>query len=79
MLSASRLGAPEGGVDDVGGAVQALGRAEHLTAEAVGDHHVVADGDAEHLPVLLVGDRVAERRQRSRREPRHHVGHLGEG
>jgi hypothetical protein len=42
--------APERGVDDVGGAVQALGRPEHLAAQAVRDHHVVADGDAIHRP-----------------------------
>ena len=40
---------PELHVDDVGGAVQPLGRAEHLTGEAVGDHEVVADGHAEHV------------------------------
>jgi hypothetical protein len=28
--------------------MQALGGPEHLTAQAVSDHHVIADGDAEH-------------------------------
>ena len=42
------LGPPELDVDDVGGAVQALRRAEHLAAQAVGDHHVVAHADGEH-------------------------------
>ena len=41
-------GAPEGGVDDVRRAVQALRGPEHVAAEAVGDHHVIADGHAEH-------------------------------
>ena len=40
--------APERGVDDVGRAMEALRRPEHVAAEAVGDHHVIADGDAEH-------------------------------
>ena len=35
-------------VDDVRRAVQPLRRSEDLAAEAVGDHHVVADGHAEH-------------------------------
>ncbi len=39
---------PKGGVDDVRRPVQALRGTEHLTTEAVGDHHVIADGDAEH-------------------------------
>ena len=39
---------PHRGVDDVGRPVQPLGRAEHLAAQAVGHHHVVADGHAEH-------------------------------
>src|SRR5689334_17988592 len=38
----------EGRVHDVSGSVQALGRTEQLTAEAVRDHHVVTDGDTEH-------------------------------
>ena len=42
------VGAPERRVDDVRRPVQALRGSEHLTAEAVGDHHVVADGHAEH-------------------------------
>ena len=41
-------GAPERGVDDVSRAMQALGGTEHLAAEAVGDHHVIADSHAEH-------------------------------
>src|SRR6478736_4313594 len=40
---------PKGGVDDVRSPVQALRGTEHLTMEAVGDHHVIADGDAEHV------------------------------
>ena len=43
--------APERRVDDVRRAVQPLRGAEHLAAEAVGDHHVVADGHAEHQPL----------------------------
>ena len=39
---------PERRVDDERRAVQALRRPEHLAAEAVGDHHVIADGHAEH-------------------------------
>ena len=42
-------GAAERGVHDVRRPVQALGRAERLAAEAVGDHHVVAHGHREHL------------------------------
>src|SRR5690606_13267921 len=38
----------EAGVDDVGGAVHALRRAEDGALEAVGDHDVVADGQAVH-------------------------------
>jgi hypothetical protein len=34
--------------DDVGGSVQLLRRAEHFAVEAVRDHEVVADADAEH-------------------------------
>jgi len=41
-------GAPEGGVDDVGRAVQALRGPEDLAAKAVGDHHVLANGHTEH-------------------------------
>ena len=69
-------GAPERGVDDVRRAVQTLRRPEHLAAEAVGDHHVVADGHAEHDLLPVVGDGVAERRQASRGQPGHHVGQL---
>ena len=43
---------PERRVDDVGRAVQALRGSEHLAAEAVGDHHVIADGHAEHGSTL---------------------------
>ena len=39
---------PERRVDDVGRAVEPLGRAEALAPQAVGDHHVIADGHAEH-------------------------------
>jgi hypothetical protein len=45
---AVQLGPAEAGVDDVGRAVQPLGRAEHLPGEAVGDHHGVANRHAEH-------------------------------
>jgi len=41
-------GAPEGGVDHVGRAVQALRRPEGLASQAVGDHDVVADVHTEH-------------------------------
>ena len=37
------LAATEFDIDHVGGAVQALGRAEHGTVEAVRDHEMVAD------------------------------------
>ena len=47
------LGAAELDVDDVGRAVQLLRGAEHLPLEAVRDHEVVADGDAEHAAVPL--------------------------
>ena len=48
--------------------MQPLRRSEDLAAQAVGDHHVVADGHAEHgAPSSLVGDRVAQRRQARRR------------
>src|SRR6478752_3120885 len=40
--------AAEGGVDDVRRPVEPLGGPEHLAPEAVGDHHVVSDGHAEH-------------------------------
>ena len=39
--------------DDVGGAVQALRRAKHGAAEAVGDHHMVAHGNGEHADLAL--------------------------
>ena len=39
---------PKRGIDDVGGAVQALRGSEGLAAQTVGDHHVVPDGHAEH-------------------------------
>src|SRR5690606_29911942 len=42
------LAAPVLDVDDVGGAVQPLRRAEGLAAEAVGDHEVVTGADAVH-------------------------------
>src|SRR5689334_24745463 len=35
-------------VDDVGRAVQVLRGSEHLSLEAVSDHEVIADRDAEH-------------------------------
>src|SRR5262249_38717723 len=43
-----QLGAAERGVDHVGRPVQSLRRSEDLAAEAVRDHHVIADGHAEH-------------------------------
>ena len=59
MSSASSSRPPERRVDDVRRAVQPLRRAEHLAPEAVGDHHVVADGHAEHRSLLSsVGDDV---------------------
>ena len=70
--------APECGVDDVRRAVQALRGPEHLAAEAVGDHHVIAYGHAEHDLLPVVGDGVAERRQAPRGQPGHHVGQLAE-
>jgi hypothetical protein len=70
--------APERGVDDVRRSVQALRRPEHLAAEAVGDHHVIADGHAEHDLFPVVGNGVAERRQATRGQPGHHVGELPE-
>ena len=45
-------GRPEGGVHDIGRPVQPLGRPKNRTREAVGNHHVVADGDAEHVLTL---------------------------
>ena len=42
----------EGGVHHERGAVQALGRTEHLAPETVRDHHVVSDGDAVHVRLL---------------------------
>ena len=38
----------DGIVIDIGMATEALRGPEHLAAQAVGDHHVVADRDAEH-------------------------------
>ena len=70
--------APERGVDDVRRAVQALRGPEHLAAEAVGDHHVIAYGHAEHVLFPVVGDGVAERRQAPGGQPGHHVGQLAE-
>ena len=78
MLSASSVCPAERRVDDVRRAVQALRRPEHLAAEAVRDHHVVADGHAEHGSPLAVGDGVAERRQAPGGQPGHHVGQLVE-
>ena len=70
---------PERRVDDVRRAVQPLRRSEDLAAEAVGDHHVVADGHAEHAASLLaVGDACGKRRQAPVGEPGHHVGQLVE-
>jgi hypothetical protein len=66
--------ATEGGVDDVRRAVQALRRPEHLPAQAVGDHHVVADRHAEHALRPAVGDDVAERGQGSSGQARHDGG-----
>ena len=68
----------ERGVDDVRRAVQPLRRPEHLAAEAVGDHHVISHGHAEHGLPPVVGDRVAERRQTAGGQPRHHVRQLAE-
>ena len=45
---AVQLAAAELDIDDVGGAVQALRRPEHLAVEAMRDHHVVANADGEH-------------------------------
>ena len=70
--------APERRVDDVRRAVKSLRRPEHLTAEAVGDHHMVADGDAEHGLPSVVDDGVAERGETARGQPGHHVGQLTE-
>src|SRR5690606_14847024 len=41
------LGSAEGGIDDVRRPVQLLGGSKDLAAQAMGDHHVVADGHAE--------------------------------
>ena len=48
MPLASRSRSPELDVDDVRGAVQALGRPEDVARQAVGNHHVPADGHAVH-------------------------------
>ena len=40
--------APELGIHDVGGAMQALRGPEHFAAETVGNHHMVADADGIH-------------------------------
>ena len=53
--------ASECGVHEVRGAVQTLRGPEHLAAEAVGDHHVITNGHAEHELLRVVDDRVAER------------------
>src|SRR5690348_15721555 len=39
---------PKLGLHGIGRAMQALRRAEHLAFETVGDHYVVADGQAVH-------------------------------
>ena len=49
-----QLGAAEGGVHEERRSVQALRGAEDLAAEAVGDHEVIADGDAEQRTTLQV-------------------------
>src|SRR5690606_25412834 len=49
-----QLFAPERGVHEERGPVQALGRSEDLAAETVGDHDVIADGDAEQRTTLQV-------------------------
>jgi hypothetical protein len=46
------LGTPELHVDNEGGAVKPLSRAEDFTCETVSDHHVVADRDPEHAARL---------------------------
>ena len=48
QLQMVELGRAELRLHREGGAVQPLRRAEFLAAEAVGDHDVVADGEAEH-------------------------------
>ena len=77
-----QLGPAERGVDDEGGAVQLLGRSEDLAAEAVRDHDVVADGDAEHGLTLRVAvgvdDAVAQRGQLAGGQPGQHLGQLVE-
>ena len=49
-----QLGAAEGGVHEERRSVQALRGSEDLSAEAVGDHEVIADGDAEQRTTLQV-------------------------
>ena len=59
MLPSVEPLAAELAVDDEGGAVQLLRRAEHLALEAVRDHHVVADANAVHaVNSLLAGFRL---------------------
>ena len=41
--------APQLQLDDVGGAVQLLGRAERRIGQAMGDHDVIADRQVEHV------------------------------
>ena len=78
MPSGVEVAAPEGRIDHVRRAVQPLRGPEHLAAETVGDHHVVADGHAEHRLPLAVGDGVAEGREAPDGESSHHVGQLAE-
>jgi hypothetical protein len=60
--------------------VQSLRGPEYLPAEAVSDHHVIADGDAEHdLLGHVVCDGVAEGGKPPGDQPGHHVGQLVEG
>ncbi len=49
-----QLLAPEGGVHQERRSVQALRGSEDVAAEAVGDHDVIADGDAEQRTTLQV-------------------------
>jgi hypothetical protein len=49
-----QLLAPEGGVHQERRSVQALRGPEDVAAEAVGDHDVIADGDAEQRTTLQV-------------------------
>ncbi|GAA3292861.1 hypothetical protein GCM10020295_13230 [Streptomyces cinereospinus] len=51
---------PERGVHQERRSVQALRGAEDLAAEAVGDHHVIADGDTEQRTTLQVRGTDAE-------------------